>query len=185
MTTDDLQPLRVAVSPTSKEQEGAKVADPAWVNAVNGVSLAIAVITNALMLLQMAEKVPFRIASPLVILGWYISSFLLIGLVGAASTQLAMPAGTVFAQGFYYACSAAALYFIIATMLVVTAFSVMKYSFAHKYKLTTAQRTLMLQVMVFLTYVLAAAGVYARIEGWVYLDGSRLLVLHKGESDMC
>jgi potassium channel subfamily K len=171
------QEWRVVPSAASKEQEGHQLRDPPWLIAVNAVSLGVAICTNVVMLLQMAEKVSFHIATPLVIGGWYVSSLLLIGLVGAASSQLALPPGAVMAQGFYYACIAAALYGIIGSMLVATALGVIRGKYAHKYKLTTAQRTLMLQTIVFLGYVLAAAGVYARIEGWSYLDGGRHIPL--------
>ena len=169
-----VQDWRVVPGAAAKEQEGPQLRDPSWLIAVNAVSLAVAISTNALMLLQMAEKVSFHIAAPLVIGGWYVSSLLLIGLVAAASSQLALPPGAVIAQSFYYACIAAAVYGIIGSMLVATALGVLRGKYAHKYKLTTAQRTLMLQTMVFLGYVLAAAGVYARIEGWTYLDAGRL-----------
>ena len=172
-----VQDWRVVPSAASKEQEGPLLRDPSWLIAVNAVSLAVAIMTNALMLLQMAEKVSFHIATPLVIGGWYISSLLLIALVAAASSRLALPPGAVMAQGFYYACIAAALYAIIGSMIVATALGVLRGKYAHKYKLTTAQRTLMLQTIVFLGYVLAAAGVYARIEGWTYLDAGRLDLL--------
>lgn len=55
-------------------------------------------------------------------------------------------------------------------MLAVTAYGVFRGRYATKFKLTTAQRTLMLQTILFVGYVLAAAEVYSYIEGWEYLD---------------
>lgn len=39
-----------------------------------------------------------------------------------------------------------------------------------KFKLTVSQRTLMLQTISFLVYLLGGSAVYARIEGWYFLD---------------
>jgi len=61
--------------------------------ALNALSLAIAVIANLALLFNMARRLPFSIAQPITIVGWYISSFLLIGLLVAASHGLELPPG--------------------------------------------------------------------------------------------
>lgn len=168
------QDWRIVANPSSDEQEGYGLSDPSWLIAINAVSLAVAVCTNLIMLAQMMEKLSYKIAGPVVVLGWYISSFLLIGLVAAAYNQIPIGAGVTASQAFYYACMAAAIYFLVASMLLATAFGVFKGQYAKKFKLTTAQRTLMLQTIIFLGYVLAMAAVYSRIEGWTYLDAGEL-----------
>lgn len=167
-----VEPWRVVVAAGAKEQEGRSVPDPTWLIAVNATSLAVAISVNLAMLFQMVEKVPYVVAAPVVIVGWYISSFLLIGIVAAAQSHAELPAGEsrTFSQAYYYAIMAAAIYWGVATMLTATAVGIFKGRFAVKFKLTTAQRTLMLQVIIFLGYWLAAAAVYARIESWSYLD---------------
>lgn len=117
-------------------------------------------------------RLSFSIAQPVTIVGWYISSFLIVGLVAAAPDHLTLPnnESRTFAQAFYYACFAAALNFILATLMSTTAWSVYGRQISREFKLTMAQRTLMLQVITFLGYVLCAAAVYMRIEGWEYLD---------------
>lgn len=124
------------------------------------------------MLMQMAEKVPYRIAAHIVITGWWLSSALLLGLVAAAPSKLPLPSSQArtWSQAYYYAILAAGVYGVIGTMLAITASGVFRGRYATKFKLTTAQRTLMLQTMVFLGYILAAAKVYSHIEGWTYLD---------------
>ena len=57
------------------------------------MSLGIAVVTNLLMLMQMAEKVPYRVAAVVVIIGWWLSSALLLGLVAAAPSKLPLTPG--------------------------------------------------------------------------------------------
>ncbi|KAK4690447.1 hypothetical protein P7C71_g6348, partial [Lecanoromycetidae sp. Uapishka_2] len=167
------QPWRIVVDPTNTtEQQGLEVANPSWLTIVNALSLGIAIVTNLLMLMQMAEKIPYRIAAVFVIIGWWISSALLLGLVAAAPSQLLLPSGQsrTWSQAYYYAILAAAIYGFIGAMLAITAYGVYKGRYATKFKLTTAQRTLMLQTIFFIGYVLAAAEVYSYIEGWAYLD---------------
>lgn len=141
-------------------------------DAVIAIALAIAIIANLALLGHMSNSVRFSIAVPLTIVGFYVSSFLLIGLVAATPKHLPLPAGVnrTFSQAYYYGILAAAIYFIIATMMVFTAMGVYIGRYSRYFKLTTAQRTLMLQVMLFLGYMLAAAAVYRDIEGWQYLD---------------
>ena len=115
------------------------------------------------MLTQMAEKIPYRVAAVFIIIGWWLSSALLLGLVAAAPSQLQLPAGQAFtwSQAYYYAILATGIYGVIGTMLAVTAYGVYRGRYATKFKLTTAQRTLMLQTVFLLGYLLAAAKVYS------------------------
>lgn len=139
---------------------------------VIAIALAIAILANLALFGHMTNRVKFSVAVPLTIVGFYISSFLLIGLVAAAPKYLPLPAGEnrTFSQAYYYGILAAAIYFIIATMMIFTARGVYIGHYTRYFKLTTAQRTLMLQVMLFLGYMLAAAVVYWDIEGWQFLD---------------
>ena len=164
---------RTTVSPSSTESEGTHIADPTWLLAINGVSLAIAIIANISLLGQMTDRIRYNISAPITIIGWYISSFLLLGLVSAAPKHLPLPANdklSAYSQAYYYACFSAAIYFVLSTMLTMTATGVWIFHFSRGYKLTLSQRSLMLQTIMFLTYLLAGGAVYCRIEGWDYLD---------------
>lgn len=147
-------------------------ADDHRVIAVNAMSLVIAVIANLSLLAKNFGRISFEITSAMTIVGWYISSFLLIGLVSAAPSHLPLPLGEArtFSQAYYYAILAAAVYFIVASLLVCTAVGVYLGRYSSDIKLTFSQSTLMFQVILFLGYILAAAAVYARIENWDYLD---------------
>lgn len=123
----------------------------------------------------MAKKLSLSKAQPIIIVGWFLSGFLLIGLVAATSSkstgfQLSPPDEHALTQAYFYAIYAAAIYCIIAIMMIVTFFSALTGRSAREYNLTTAQRTLMLQTISFLIYLLAGAAVYSKIEGWRYLD---------------
>ena len=120
----------------------------------------------------MARRLSFNIAQPITIIGWYVASFLLIGLVGAATTDVELPDGVPQAhnQAFYYAIMAAALYFIIATLMMMTVWGAYRDHYPKEFELTTSQRTLMLQTIAYMVYLLGGAGVFCRVEQWAYLD---------------
>ena len=140
--------------------------------AVNAVSLIVAVATNFVFLAHMGSRLRFSIAQPITIAGWYSASSLLIGLVAAAPSHLLLPTGDdrTFSQAYYYAILAAAIYFVLASMLVMTCLGVYLGRYSRDIKLTFSQRTLMVQTILFLAYLLAAAAVYSRVEGWEFLD---------------
>ncbi|KAI1619708.1 potassium channel-like protein [Exophiala viscosa] len=165
---------RTTVAPNSPESEGTHISDPAWLLAVNAVSLAIAVVANLFLLGQMTDRISYTRAAPCFISGWYVSSLLLLGLIAATPTHLPLPANTTatYSQAFFYGIFACVIYFILASMLLTTAIN-MKFRpppFSHTFKLTMSQRSLMLQTMLFCGYLLAAGAVYSRVEGWDFLD---------------
>ncbi|KAI5785856.1 hypothetical protein EDC01DRAFT_631774 [Geopyxis carbonaria] len=182
-----VQSWRVEFTPGVPETEGARVADPAWLLAVNAVSLAFAIVANMLLLLNFAHRVPYRVAQPLTIVFWlgptldfipfrvYISSITLIAIVIAASLHLQLHPKNAYAfsQSFYYGIISAVLYFTISTLLLWNMLG------AYLFKaypptftsLTIPQRTLMLQTIMYSFYLALGAGVFSRLEGWDFVDG--------------
>lgn len=120
----------------------------------------------------MARRLSFSIAQPITIVGWYVASVLLIALVSTASAGLKLAPGQsrALTQAFYYAIMAAGLYFIIATLMVFTVYGAFKGHYPKEFKLTMSQRTLMLQTISFMVYMLGGAAVYSRVENWNFLD---------------
>lgn len=163
---------RTHVNPNSTESEGAHIRDPRWLVAVNVTSLVIAIIANLFLLAQMTKRIRFSIAAPVTIVGWYISGFIDIGLVAAAPRNLPLPTDglSAYSQAYYYACFAGALYVILSIMLSCTAVGIWIFRFSDEFKLSMSQRSLMLQTMMYLGYLLAAGAVYARVESEDYLD---------------
>ena len=124
-------------------------------------------------LLNMTRRVSFAIAQPITIVGWFLSSFLLIALIGAANTdhfRISPHSDHALTQAFYYAIIAAVLYFIIALLMVLTVYGATAGHYEKEFKLTVSQRTLMLQTMAFMGYLLFGALVFKYTEGWAYLD---------------
>jgi len=119
----------------------------------------------------MARRLSFQIAQPITIIGWYLASILLIGDLAAIIHIVKVPGERrALTQAFYYAIFAAGLYFIIASLMVFTVYGAWKGHFSKEFKLSMSQRTLMLQTISFMIYMVGGAGVYAKIEGWMFLD---------------
>ena len=139
--------------------------------AVNGLSLGFALISNFSLLLNMARRLSFSVAQPITIIGWYLASFLLVGDIAAVIHIVKVPGERrALTQAYYYAIFAAALYFMISTLMVITVYGAQKGHYSKEFKLNMSQRTLMLQTISFMVYMVGGAGVYAKIEGWMFLD---------------
>jgi potassium channel subfamily K len=164
---------RVYIPPGADEGHGERVEDPKWLIAVNSISLVFALIANMSLLLNMARRLSFAIAQPVTILGWYLASALLIALVVVASApmfRIQPMQEHALSQAYYYGIIAAALYFLIASLMVFTAFGAWKGHYSKDFQLTPSQRTLMLQTIGFMCYLLLGALVFSKVEGWQFLD---------------
>ncbi|CAJ2505348.1 Uu.00g127420.m01.CDS01 [Anthostomella pinea] len=163
---------RQHINPGSDVTKAVFIPDPPWLYAVNGVQLFIAIMANVFLLLNMTKRVRFVIAQPITIVGWYISAILLVALCATAGGPLIVQPEIeyVWSQAFYYGLFAAILYFIVASLMVVNVWGALKGHYAKDFELTTSQRTLMLQTILFLGYLLLGALVFSHIEGWSYLD---------------
>lgn len=164
---------RVSIPPGGTEEHGIDIKDPRFLIAVNAVSLALALIANLSLLLNMAKRVRFVIAQPITIAGFWLASILLIALLAYASTDNFKEPGVedqALTQAFYYGVFAAGLYQIISYLMCFTVWGAYRGAYSKDFELTVAQRTLMLQTISFLVYLEIGALVYCKIEGWKFLD---------------
>ncbi|KAI1211290.1 voltage-gated potassium channel [Annulohypoxylon truncatum] len=163
---------RQHILPGSDVTKAVYVNDPPWLLAVNAVQLVIALVANVFLLLNMTKRVRFSIAQPITIVGWYISSICLVALCATATGPLEIQPEIeyVWSQAFYYGMYAAILYFIVASLMVITVWGADNGHYSKDFDLTASQRTLMLQTIVFLVYLLVGALIFSKIEGWNYLD---------------
>ncbi|KAJ3454212.1 hypothetical protein MRS44_018106 [Fusarium solani] len=141
----------------------------------NVIQLAIAVTSNIFLLLNMARRVRFSLAQPITIVGWYISAICRISLGATAAGPLLedikFPENEfIWSQAFYYGIWAAILYFVDASLMAMTFWGASSGHYAKDFMLTFSQRTLMLQTIMFLLYLLLGARVFSAVEGWNYLD---------------
>ncbi|EDU49906.1 potassium channel isoform 2A [Pyrenophora tritici-repentis] len=164
---------RVFIPFGADEGHGTKIEDPTWLIAVNSVSLVFALSANISLLLNMSRRLSFAIAQPITIIGFYLAGFLLMALVGVASSpvfRIEPRSEHALSQAFYYAIIAAGIYFIIASLMTFTAFGAYKGHYAREFRLTASQRTLMLQTIAFMVYLLIGALVFSYVEDWNFLD---------------
>ncbi|KZM19820.1 uncharacterized protein EKO05_0004407 [Ascochyta rabiei] len=165
---------RVYIPPGGDEGHGLTVEDPKWLIAINSVSLVFALTANLFLLLNMARRVSFAVAQPITLVGFYTASLLLMALVGVASSavfRIEPRREHALSQAYYYAMIAAGLYFIIATLMLLTIYGAYKGRYPKEFRLSPSQRTLMLQTIGFMFYLLLGAVVFAQVEGWSFLDG--------------
>ncbi|KEF58671.1 uncharacterized protein A1O9_06597 [Exophiala aquamarina CBS 119918] len=163
---------RVDIPPGGTEEHGIDIKDPRWLIAVNAISLVCALTANLSLLLNMAGRVSFQVAQPTTIIGFWIASVLLIALIAVAAHDFHAPGvrDQALTQAYYYAIFAAGLYQIISYLMCVTVYGAYRGHYRKEFKLTMAQRTLMLQTIAFLVYQLLGALVFSHIEGWKFLD---------------
>ena len=143
------------------------------------VSLVAALAGNASLLLSMARRLKFSIAQTIFISGFLLAGVLLIADMAALTAKahygITKPAlepseRHALSQAFYYAIFAAAIYIIIGFLMCVTVYGALQGHYKKDFHLTASQRTLMLQTMSFIAYLLLGALVYSKIEGWQYLN---------------
>jgi len=120
----------------------------------------------------MARRVSFSYAQPVTILGFWSASILLIALIAVASHDLREPGveDQALTQAYYYAIFAAGLYQLISYLMCITVWGAYRGKHSKEFKLTISQRTLMLQTISFMVYLLVGAAIYSRIEGWTFPD---------------
>lgn len=140
---------------------------------MNSVSLAMALIANLALLLNMARRLSFAVAQSLTIVGWLVASSLLIALVAVASTdkfRLEPRERHALTQAYYYAIIASGLYFIVSSLMIFTVIGAYRGQYEKEFRLTLVQRTLMLQTIAFKMYLLIGACIFSYIEDWNFLD---------------
>ena len=75
-----------------------------------------------------------------------------------------------YSQGFWHAVIAAVLYFISSMMLMGNMLGYFLGHYPQHFELTDEQRNLILQTMMFFIWLAGGAGVFAKVEGWLYVD---------------
>ncbi|KAK0384743.1 hypothetical protein NLU13_7221 [Sarocladium strictum] len=171
-----VRPWRQQLLPGDSVDDAAFITDPLWLTIVNAIQLLMALVSNVFLLLNMTRRVRFTIAQPITIVGWYISAILLFVLLACANGPLLEDikyprSENVWSQAFYYGIWASILYFVDASLMVVTFYGAWSGRYSKDFMLSSSQRTLMLQTIAFLIYLLVGALVFSKIEGWDYLDG--------------
>ncbi|KAL4728703.1 hypothetical protein ACLX1H_003102 [Fusarium chlamydosporum] len=169
-----VEPWRQELVPGEDVQDAPSVADPSWLLIIEAIQLLVGVIANLVLLLNMAKRVQFNVALPITIVGWYGSSFCRITLTAVIARPL-KNAGLsedtiIWSQSFYYGMWAAILYFIDASLVAITFWGAYAGHYRKALSLNNSERTLMLQSIMLLVYLLLGAYIFSEVESWPYLD---------------
>lgn len=126
----------------------------------------------------MGRRLKFSTAQPITISGFVLAGVLLMACtitLTSSSTlfirgEYADPTRHVLSSAFYYAIFAIVLYFIVGLLMVITVHGAKKGYYGNDFQLTASQRTLMVQTMVFVAYLLLGALTFSKVEGWTFLQ---------------
>ncbi|KAH7109404.1 hypothetical protein B0J13DRAFT_314906 [Dactylonectria estremocensis] len=168
------EPWRQHLVPGGDIQDATSVPDPMWLTIVEAIQLLIGITSNIFLLLNMARRVRFRLAQFITIIGWYISALCRTSLSATVARPLkdsGFPQNElIWSQAFYYGMWAAILYFVDASLMAATFWGASTGRYRKDFILTLSQRTLMLQTIMFLIYLLLGAYIFSQVESWNYLD---------------
>lgn len=145
--------------------------DPRWCIGLNAASLVCGFAGNAFLLFNFTRVVRYIIALPITIILWYFATGILMGIT-ISMNEFAPPhrPEQTYSQGFWHAVIAAVLYLVSSMLLMI---NMQGYFFGHyrqHFELTDEQRNLILQTMMFFIWLAGGAGVFARVEGWSFVD---------------
>lgn len=80
------------------------------------------------------------------------------------------PPNQLYSQGFWHAVIAAVLYLVSSMLLMVNMLGYFLGHYPQHFELSDEQRNLILQTMMFFIWLAGGAGVFARVEGWSFVD---------------
>ncbi|KAH7128622.1 potassium channel-like protein [Dendryphion nanum] len=152
--------------------QGIAFPDPRWCYWLNVASLIAGFLGNLFLLLNFTQRIRYIIALPATIIFWYISTGLLISITGSMEVYSPpLRPYQTYTQGFWYAIAAAAFYLICSMILMVNMLGHYLGHYPATFALTDAQRTLILQTMLFVIWLAGGAGVFSKIENDAGQDG--------------
>ena len=151
--------------------------DPRWCYDLNAISLACGFIGNLFLLANFTNRIRYIIALPASIILWYVATGLLTGITVSMNVHVppVRPQET-YTQGFWYGVIAAVLYMICSMSLMINMLGYFLGHYGQHFNLSEAQRTLILQTMMFFIWLAGGAGIFANVEttyghqGWLFTD---------------
>ncbi|KAJ5558353.1 Ion transport 2 [Penicillium sp. DV-2018c] len=135
--------------------------DPQWVTALNAVSLACGIVGNAFLLFNFTHFVRYIIALPVTIILWFMATGILGGLLLATNIYVP-PTGEnqLYSEAYWSAVIAAILYFILSFVLMINMFGYFLGKYPQHFSLTDEQRTLILQMIALVCWLLIGAVIF-------------------------
>ncbi|KAF2472759.1 uncharacterized protein BDR25DRAFT_283290 [Lindgomyces ingoldianus] len=167
--------LRDPTDPTAilPQLKATPIRDPRWCYWINVSSLILGFVGNFFLLLNFTNRIRYIISLPLTILLWFLSCGILIGDL-AAMHVYARPVAPIeaYSGGYWYGIAAASFYFLLASLLLVNLLGYIRGHYPQHFDLTEDQRTLIIQTMFYFIWLAGGGGVYARLEGWHFIDAA-------------
>ncbi|KAH6838407.1 hypothetical protein B0I37DRAFT_387697 [Chaetomium sp. MPI-CAGE-AT-0009] len=139
--------------------------------AVNIIQLCIATASSMLLFLGLIGQLRYRLVQLASAGGFYVSSFCLVALIVTASRvrdELAVQ--HAWTQSYYYCLYAAIIFFVLASLMLLTWLSARLQGLEQDIARSTALTSLLLNTVVFLTFVFVGALIFSHVEGWEYTD---------------
>ncbi|KAH8694976.1 putative potassium channel [Talaromyces proteolyticus] len=162
--------------------------DPHWCVALNATSLVLGVLGNLFLLFNFTRRMRYIIALPASIILWFLATGILAGIT--ASMNIYVPPvspGEVYSQGYWSGVIAAALYFILAVILMINMIGYMLGHYPQHFILTDDQRTLILQTTSFTIWLAIGGAIFQNLIDIDYPDAlyfSDVTVLTLGYGDI-
>ncbi|KAF9887179.1 Potassium channel [Aspergillus nanangensis] len=162
--------------------------DPPWSLALNATSLVCGVAGNIFLLCNFTQAVRYIIALPLSIILWYMAMAVLIAITSAMHIYVppTFPY-QIYTQAYWFAVIAAALYFLLATMLTVNMWGYLLGHYPQSFTLTDSQRTLILQTTALGVWLVVGAAIFQKLIGLNFADAlyfSDITILTLGFGDI-
>ena len=160
-----------------QELTGDGFPDPAYCYDMNAVSLVCGFLGNLFLLANFTNRIRYIIVLPASIICWYLSTGLLMaGLISMNMHDAPIRPQETYTQGFWYGVIAAVLYLVCSMSLMINMLGYFLGHYGQHFNLTGAQRTLILQTMMFFIWLAGGAAVFSRVESiystqhWLYTD---------------
>lgn len=150
---------------------GDRPGDLKWFLALNAISLFCGCAANLSLFLNFSGRVNYVYAQIISILGWYFAFTLLFVLLISSEFIYFRPHHYyIKSEGFYHAIFTAILYFISATMLLINWIGHRKGMYSASFNLTTAQRRIMLQNVLYIFWIGIGGLLFSLLIGIRYTD---------------
>ncbi|KAK9473481.1 uncharacterized protein V1510DRAFT_392051 [Dipodascopsis tothii] len=157
-----------------------RFADPAWVIALNALSLAAGLGANLALLLNFSGRVRYNAAQAAAILGFVVGAALLVvdvtlhadvTLPALVRAHAADGATVESSQGFWMAVMTCVLYGLCGALLAANEVGHLSGFYPAQFVLDGPQRSLMVQTLFFVTWLAIGAGAFARMEAYTFANG--------------
>ncbi|KAL4911352.1 hypothetical protein BDW74DRAFT_172814 [Aspergillus multicolor] len=162
--------------------------DPKWCIALNALSLACGLAGNIFLLCNFTRVIRYIVALPMSICLWLLSTAILAGLTASMSIYKSPePPNQTFSQAYWSAVISAALYFLLALMLMINMAGYFLGHYPQNFILTDDQRTLILQTMAFIAWLAIGGAIFSQVIHIAYADAvyfSNVTILTLGFGDI-